>query len=744
MCHYAFRVPLLDMHSRLLASLKGKQKQLHHLLSQLHSQHPWRFTVYMTAMVARVRVNLWLSAFIASCLTDFKKARRQGMCHASFHPAVLLSLPGINFCWVCSEALHSAFQQVDNDFERNLVALQQAAVAAERERRSSCYSQALPTPSSTPRSPMIGAAPPFGDPPAFTVSAERRESTSTPFSFGAGFTGGSLGDFDNPEALDDQSGCTAVAALLSGNLQTGGSITVANAGDSRVVLCREAKAVPLSMDHKAKRQDERARILWAGGMIMRGRVLGRLAVTRAIGDLSLKRGAGEQYLVTAEPEVFELPLSSTDEFLIVACDGIWDVMESQEAVDFVRHELVRGATCEAAAKALAKRAFELGSADNLTAVVVVLGDGPVESIAAVVSPPPIAAAIDAEDEKNDFLDKLLESVAGPSRYGTPPVPSLAVPAPSAAPVEDPVPVPVAMAPVPPTASAKKARGPNPFARATRRAAGEHVSEKAVPVNISGDTAAPPPAPAEEASAALEETPAPLPEAPKQKPTYGRRAVRPEGSRSPAPNERRSPSPAASPVTLPPLAIQEAVKPTAPLRNSFPERLPPRQYHGGSYISLLPLASGASGKSRRDIQRLPSTILSPASADAAIAATAAAIQATSRTTQQEPFHSLTTDALTMAVGSRGDSVGTAMARLGRARTLLSSDNQSRRGGSWSLPPPHARFGSMPQGSDLISNLRVGIPLSKIGDDSKSGSPALQEHGRAQCTWSARSSSCWCCH
>ncbi|RYE99585.1 MAG: protein serine/threonine phosphatase 2C family protein, partial [Methanobacteriota archaeon] len=243
------------------------------------------------------------------------------------------------------------------------------------------------------------------------ADAEVGPSPSSVFSVpGLGFQGvgsNSLGDFDNPETMDDQSGCTAVVAVIAGSLQqgacslraractlahadlvntrervhpspvraparAGATLTVANAGDSRAVLCRGGTAMDMSVDHKTKRHDERARILAAGGMILRGRVLGRLAVTRALGDLSLKRGADGKELVTGEPEIFETDLVAQDEFLLVACDGIYDVMSSQEAVDFVRSQLATGADPHAAAAALVKQAYDLGSADNLSAIVTLI------------------------------------------------------------------------------------------------------------------------------------------------------------------------------------------------------------------------------------------------------------------------------------------------------------------------------------------------------------------------------------
>lgn len=71
----------------------------------------------------------------------------------------------------------------------------------------------------------------------------------------------------------------------------------------------------------------------AGGFIAEGRVNGSLNLSRALGDMEYKQArelsAGEQ-MVTALPEVRTLHLESGHEFLLLACDGIWDVLTNQE------------------------------------------------------------------------------------------------------------------------------------------------------------------------------------------------------------------------------------------------------------------------------------------------------------------------------------------------------------------------------------------------------------------------------
>ena len=122
-------------------------------------------------------------------------------------------------------------------------------------------------------------------------------------------------------------------------------IICAKTGDSRAVLFREGKAVQLSHDHKPFNVEERERIEGAGSHVKFNRINGDLAVSRALGDFVYKRcesQPAERQAVTAMPEVLVEPRSATDEFIVLACDGIWDVMKSQEVVDKVKAMLQTG------------------------------------------------------------------------------------------------------------------------------------------------------------------------------------------------------------------------------------------------------------------------------------------------------------------------------------------------------------------------------------------------------------------
>jgi serine/threonine protein phosphatase PrpC len=153
----------------------------------------------------------------------------------------------------------------------------------------------------------------------------------------------------------------------------------ANCGDARAVLARGNEAIRLTFDHKASDPGEQKRIEASQGFVLRGRVLGILAVSRSFGDHALKQ------FVPALPFYRKDRLVSDDRFLIVACDGVWDVMTDQEAVDFVDKRideaLAAGESMPdnpfrnfelSVAQALVDEALERQSKDNITVQIVLL------------------------------------------------------------------------------------------------------------------------------------------------------------------------------------------------------------------------------------------------------------------------------------------------------------------------------------------------------------------------------------
>eukprot|EP00928_Gymnodinium_smaydae_P097492 TRINITY_DN8846_c0_g1_i1.p1 TRINITY_DN8846_c0_g1~~TRINITY_DN8846_c0_g1_i1.p1 ORF type:complete len:548 (+),score=162.57 TRINITY_DN8846_c0_g1_i1:82-1644(+) len=150
------------------------------------------------------------------------------------------------------------------------------------------------------------------------------------------------------EPTPEAQGCTAVVVMLVKNGDAEGPrVLCANAGDSRAVLSRAGAVVALSEDHKPECPVEVARIEAAGGHVQMDapggpRVMGDLNLSRAFGDLRYKtpiENPPERQVLTPFPEVRTIPLTDQDEFMVIGCDGIWECLSNQEAVDFVRPRL---------------------------------------------------------------------------------------------------------------------------------------------------------------------------------------------------------------------------------------------------------------------------------------------------------------------------------------------------------------------------------------------------------------------
>ncbi|KAI0061706.1 PP2C-domain-containing protein, partial [Artomyces pyxidatus] len=185
----------------------------------------------------------------------------------------------------------------------------------------------------------------------------------------------------DPTCIRDPSGCTAVAALI-----TKDTIYVANAGDSRSVMSVNGSAKPLSYDHKPENETEKNRVVAAGGYIEYGRVNGNLALARALGDFEYKKNYSltpEKQIVTADPDVIAHEINlDEDEFVVLACDGIWDCLTSQEVVNVVRLQVSQGAKlqdicenlCDLCLAPDTRNGAGIGC-DNMTVLIVALLNG---------------------------------------------------------------------------------------------------------------------------------------------------------------------------------------------------------------------------------------------------------------------------------------------------------------------------------------------------------------------------------
>jgi serine/threonine protein phosphatase PrpC len=163
----------------------------------------------------------------------------------------------------------------------------------------------------------------------------------------------------------------ATAAVL---YRTNGTLYSANLGDSRTVMDGgNNMAIRISKDHKADDPAEIARIEAAGGFVELAipgadvaRVMGSLAIARALGDLAFGK------FISAEAYVAAVKLETKNSVAVTACDGIWDVITDDEAIATITDLKRKGKSEKEAAQKLVQMAYDRGSGDNLTAVVVYL------------------------------------------------------------------------------------------------------------------------------------------------------------------------------------------------------------------------------------------------------------------------------------------------------------------------------------------------------------------------------------
>jgi len=167
----------------------------------------------------------------------------------------------------------------------------------------------------------------------------------------------------------ERSGSTCIVVVV-----TPSHIICANAGDSRAILRRAGKVLPLSFDHKPNNAPELERIDFAKGFVKCKRVDGDLAVSRGLGDFTYKSNEVlrvDQQKVVPNPEFVTYPRKEEDEFIILACDGIWDVANNEQCGSFVQSLIDGGETdlgliCEEAIDTC----LDKNSRDNMTIAMV--------------------------------------------------------------------------------------------------------------------------------------------------------------------------------------------------------------------------------------------------------------------------------------------------------------------------------------------------------------------------------------
>jgi len=198
------------------------------------------------------------------------------------------------------------------------------------------------------------------------LTPEEKEDTIFQYSIKKSFIKTNENFFESlsRQGLADACGSTAVLSIIRDK-----TIYVCWAGDSEAAMFyKDGRVAVLCRAHKATSESEKQRIEELGGFIQEvngvQRLNGVLAVTRSFGDARFKR------FVTSEPEIVRHTLEGKEDFLVLACDGLWDVMTPKDVGEFVTQYRNEKKSDDGLAEALAKRALELKSGDNISLIVV--------------------------------------------------------------------------------------------------------------------------------------------------------------------------------------------------------------------------------------------------------------------------------------------------------------------------------------------------------------------------------------
>nr|XP_046267264.1 protein phosphatase, Mg2+/Mn2+ dependent, 1Nb (putative) [Scatophagus argus] len=196
----------------------------------------------------------------------------------------------------------------------------------------------------------------------------------------------------------ERGGTTVVATLISPYY-----IYFANCGDSRAMLCRSGQVCFSTEDHKPYSPLEKERIESAGGSVTIQRINGSLAVSRALGDFSYKGAenrAPSQQMVSPEPEVCVVERSPADEFLVLACDGVWDTISNEELCAFIHNRLRVCTDLREVCTQVIDLCLYKGSLDNISIILLCFPGAPQLS----------AEALHQEAELEDLLESKVAEI----------------------------------------------------------------------------------------------------------------------------------------------------------------------------------------------------------------------------------------------------------------------------------------------------------------------------------------------
>ncbi|CAF5049275.1 unnamed protein product [Rotaria sp. Silwood1] len=165
--------------------------------------------------------------------------------------------------------------------------------------------------------------------------------------------------------VNDQSGSVCISCLIGPTY-----IYLINLGDSRgIIISNDGQVLTSTKDHKPNVEQEEKRIKKAGGRITHfendvPRVESKLAVSRTLGDYSL-----DKHLIPASPDIIQYSTKSLASFVIIACDGIWDVMNNEQVALFVSQKAINTSIKDIASQLL-DHCLNLGTTDNMSVYII--------------------------------------------------------------------------------------------------------------------------------------------------------------------------------------------------------------------------------------------------------------------------------------------------------------------------------------------------------------------------------------
>jgi protein phosphatase PTC1 len=169
----------------------------------------------------------------------------------------------------------------------------------------------------------------------------------------------------NSKNFKNETGSTGTVLLLykDKNSPLGKSLLCANVGDSKAYLITKKEMILITKDHKCCDANEVKRIRDSGGIVFRERVFGTLMLTRSFGDKEMKK-----YGVLSTPDIFMKNIDTEDIFVVIASDGVWDVVEENEILKMSQGSI----SSNDFSKKIINLAKERDTHDNISCIVIKL------------------------------------------------------------------------------------------------------------------------------------------------------------------------------------------------------------------------------------------------------------------------------------------------------------------------------------------------------------------------------------